>query len=382
MLTHDDLKRLAAVSGPCLTIYLPLRDEYSQVTKPATRVVAAIQEAGRLLEEKGFSPAERDEMLQPLEKVAANTAWTGRKGSLAMFRAPDVTVVNFWPDVLAPRVHFGEEFLVLPLLPGLLSNRDFWLLALSINVVRLYRGSGNGLAEVALPKGVPKSLAEAGGFDQPDHSLRGRSSAGSSVGSMKGVQFETTSAHEVKADHLHDFFKAIDRGVHAILAADPQPLILAGVTRELAIYRKINTWSPALAGGVHGSPEVFGADDLYAKASVLMSAYSARAADAALSGMEEAAGRGLLATDPAEAIEAAREGQVEELIVAPGAPGFDRREAAVNWTALATIRGAGKVSVVNALQPAAGMAAILRFRTAAPKAGGVSQSAGNDTVQQ
>jgi len=62
MLTKDDLKKLAGVCGPCLTIIEPLRDEYSQVTKPATRVVAAIQEAGRLLEEKGFSAAERDEM--------------------------------------------------------------------------------------------------------------------------------------------------------------------------------------------------------------------------------------------------------------------------------------------------------------------------------
>ena len=73
------MERLAAVSGPCLTMFEPLRDNYSQVTKPETRIVAAIQDATRLPEEKGFDAAERDEMLQPLTKVALNTDWTGEK---------------------------------------------------------------------------------------------------------------------------------------------------------------------------------------------------------------------------------------------------------------------------------------------------------------
>ena len=208
MLTHDDLKRLAAVSGPCLTIFQPLRDDYSQVTKPDTRIVAALQEAGRLLEEKGFDAVEREDMLRPLLKLESNTEWAGRTGSFVMFRSPEFTLTGFWPDTLAARVHFAEEFFVLPLLPGVLRNRDFWLLALSIKIVRLFRGSGDGLVEVALPAGVSKSLSKEG-LDRPDHSLRVRSSAGPSVGNMKGVQFSTWSARELQVDYLHDFFKVM-----------------------------------------------------------------------------------------------------------------------------------------------------------------------------
>jgi len=362
MLTHDDLKRLAAVSGPCLTIFEPLRDNYSQVTKPETRIVAAIQEAARLLEEKGFDAAEREEILRPLTKVALNTEWTGRKGSFVMFRAPGFTMTNFWPDPLASRVHFADEFLVLPLLPGLLSKRDFWLLALSIKTVRLFRGMGDGLVEVALPKGVAGSLSADEEFDQPDHSLRGRSSAGPSVGGMKGVQFGTSSAHELQADYLHDYFKSIDRGIHAILAQDPQPLLLAGVARELAIYRTVNSYSPVLSGAVHGSTEKLAAGVLYAKAAELISAYSARAADTTLVEMEEAGNRGLLVTDPAAVIEAASNGQIADLIVSPAAPGFAQREDVINLAALATIRNSGKISFLTAAQPEAGVAAILRYR--------------------
>ena len=75
---------------------------------------------------------------------------------------------------------------------------------------------------------------------------------------MKGVQFGTSSANELQADYLHDYFKAVDRGIHPIPARDPQRPILAGVTRELAIYRTVNTYSPALAGAGHGSTETLG----------------------------------------------------------------------------------------------------------------------------
>jgi hypothetical protein len=269
-----------------------------------------------------------------------------------MFRAPDFTMVHFWPEALAPRIHFGQEFLVLPLLPELLSNRDFWLLALSIRSVRLFRGGRNGLVEAPLPRGVPRSLSQNEQFDRPDHSLRDRAGAGPS------------SAHELQPNYLHDFFKAIEHGIHPILMADRQPLILAGVTRELAIYRRVNAYSPVLTGAIHGSPEALGMEALQTRAMELISAYSAMATDGTLREMDEAASHSLLVTDPAEIIEDARIGQVDELIVSAAASGFVQREDSVNWAALATIRNSGRISVLSAGQLQSGVAAILRFRSA------------------
>jgi len=368
MFNQDDLKRLSAVTGPCLTIFQPLRDTWSQVTKPETRIVAAIQEAGRLLDEKGFSAADRDEMLRPLNKIAANTDWAGRTGSFVMFRAPDFTLTSFWPDELAPRVHFAEEFLLLPLLAGFARGRDFWLLALSIKAVRLYRGTSESLTEVALPAGVPVSLAQNEEFDQPDHSLRGRSSAGPSIGGMKGVQFSTAAAHEGEPAYLHDFFKDIDRGIRPVLARDPHPLILAGVKRELALYRTVNAWAPLVEGEIQGNAESLAADVLYTKGAELLAEHAANGTEATLRDMDTAAGRGLLAEDPTDVIKAAGLGQVADLIVATTAPGFARREAFINWAALGTIRNGGKIRFVKTDRPADGVAAILRYRTEAASA--------------
>ena len=361
MLTQNDLKMLAAVAGPCLTIFHPLRNGGPHDSRPPAGIAAAIKEADELLTAKGFDPAEREDMLRPVRKIASNTAWPRTKGSLVIFRAPDCTLVDFWPEVLTPRVRVADEFLLLPLLPGIANDRNFWLLTLSMKAVRLYRGSGEGLAEVVLPQNIARSLEGSDALEEPDHSPRARSSAGPSVGSMKGVQFGTSNWSEHLPGRLHDFFKEVDREVRATLARDPQPLILAAVPRELAAYRKVNSYSPLLAGAIHGSPDVLGKDFLYEKAAQLMAAHSAMATDGTRREMEEAANRGRLISNHAAIVAAANAGQIDELVVTSSVPDLCGHEDAINWASLATIRNSGRVRFLDARQIPSGVAAILRF---------------------
>ena len=79
---------------------------------------------------------------------------------------------------------------------------------------------------VELPKGTPKTLDEALGFNQPDHELMNRSSSGPSTGAMRGVQFGTGSERETQHAHLHDFYRAVDRGVSRTSAFVPIPIDL------------------------------------------------------------------------------------------------------------------------------------------------------------
>jgi len=365
MLTVDDLKRFAAVCGRCMTIIEPLRDDYSQVARPEVRVNAAIRETDRLLAEKGWNEAEREETLRPLRKLVANTGWAGRRGSLLVFRARDFTHASFWPETLPARVHFGHQFLVLPLLPGVMRNHQFWLLALTTKAVRLYRGSRENLMEVALPHRVPRNLAEAGGGLPPeqtrtDRDLESRSDAGRSNGSMHRVRFGTMTLREGKVDHLHDFFRAIDRGIRPVLLGDRQPLILAGVTRELSLYGRVNTYSPILEQAIHGCPEHLTSSQLHDKAVELVECYSEGAPDKDLRDVEDATGRGLLAESPEDILESAELGRVDHLLLA--LPCSPSEEDALNAAALATLRHSGRISVLDSWRLPAGAAAILRFR--------------------
>jgi hypothetical protein len=362
MITPDDVKKLAKIPGSCLSLFQPLRDLFSQVTKPDTRLAGAAQRADALLADKGFDDAAREKFLRPIQRIVRNIDWSGRIGSVIVFRAPGFTKASFWPDALAPRVHLAGEFLVLPLLAGIAAPRNFWILALSINGIRLFRGGMQGLTEVELPKELPRSLAEAGGFEQPDHDLEGRSAPGASTGQTAAVRFGTSSAHETKARHLHDFFRLIDRAIQPILRQTGDPLVLAAVPRKLAIYREVNTYVPLLDEAIHGSPDALGEHRLHQTALELLAAGSVLAAEQSRHEMDTAAGKGLLLRDLTAILQAAGAGQIERLFVRANS---HADEDLVNAAALAVFRNSGSVICDESLTANEDVAAILRYRVAA-----------------
>jgi hypothetical protein len=365
MIAIDDLKSLAGIDGPCLSIFQPLRDVFSQVTKTDTRLIAAVQKADALLLDRGMDAADRERFLRPILKLARNTDWSAHNGSVVVFRAPGFTQATFWPDVLDAQVRLGNEFCILPLIAGLGAQRNFWILALSINRIRLLRGtisstSGHGVSEVELPEDLPRSLNEATGLDFPDHDLEARSAAGPSTGGMHAVRFGTGSAHETKNRHLHDFFKMIDRAIHPILTrSGHDPLILAAVPRELAIYREINTYPALLDEDIHGSGDALDDDRLHKAALLLVEAGCARTDEQSKLEMEAAAGRGLLLTDLAAIRSAAGHGQVERLLVEANVLAHGSIDTdLLNAAALEVVRNSGTI-VCSAHT---GVNAILRYR--------------------
>ena len=367
MLAIEDLKNLATIPGPCLTIFEPVRDTVLQVTKAATRLVAAAQEADELLAKKGLSDEDRENFLAPIRKFATNTDWTGRNGSVALFRAPGFTKATFWTDVLEPRIVLDDQFLILPLLTGMAAERNYWVLALSINRIHLFRGIGAEFTEYDLPADLPRSLADFMGFDKPDHDLEGRSAKGPSSGAGFGVHFGTTSVPESEAAHLHDYFKAINRAVLPILGRDGgDPLVLAAVPRELSLYRAANTYAPLVEDAVHGNADALGFERIHKDALALIAAHTLRRTEQWQRELDAAAGRKLLLTDLAEIAKAAGYGQIGRFYfnreLAASKTAQLETHALVNRIALTVLHNSGVVVSCEGNIPEGGAAAILRYR--------------------
>jgi hypothetical protein len=90
----------------------------------------------------------------------------------------------------------------------------------------------------------------------------------------------------------------VDRGVRPLLQSSLDPLILAGVTREVRIYEKINTYPRLMKELIHGSPGALGRPKLF-EAAVRIAIPGFEKTPAQLGEkLEAAAGRGLLLTDP------------------------------------------------------------------------------------
>jgi len=367
MIQYFDLKELAGIHGLCLTIIEPVRAHLSPDPGPEARILRAARAGDKLLEEKGYDESSRKEYLRPILKVARNTRWSGHTGSFAIFRAPGFTASGFWPEAIEPESRLADEFFILPLLHPPVPS--FWLLALSINRVRLFHGARGMLSEVQLDRSVPDNLRDAGGFDAPEGDLEGRSACGGSTGNMHAVRFGTGTENEARNRHLRDFFKQIDRGIRPLVAPEGEQLILVGVARELAIYREANSYAFLNAKAIEGSPDAMTWQKLHAQALDIMLAHMAENAGRLGQEIDSAAGRGLLLSNPAAILEAARDGRVENLFINEAALKSDRLEAdLINSAAVAVIHNSGTaICAGGILKEPEIAAATLRYRYAVPE---------------
>ena len=252
----EGIQELVQPPGPCVTVLLaPYRP--GEQAKPRAGVIKNyLKDAARMLAQRQVPASIRADLLDPIEHLSEDPElFEGSHWGRAIFRSPGV-FQQF--ELLGPvqgMITVGGYFAIRPILADLLMPREFYVLKLSKKNVGLMKCSGLKGESVSLPKGVPETLDEATSFEPPDHDLENRSSAGSSIGSMRSVRFGTGAGRETQQVYLSDFYKAVDRGIREVLKTGDVPLVLAGVDEDKALYRTNNRYPNLLAQSIPGSPE-------------------------------------------------------------------------------------------------------------------------------
>ncbi len=270
-----DLKAMLASDGPCLSVYMAL-------TSPKVNALEW-KERLRTLEPKVAQHGSKArELLGTISNWDAISRGEEPKGkSVAVFRSADVFRVAWVEEPVKSRAVIGPHFYIRPLLPELTRDKTFYILALSQKDVRLLRCTSKSSEEASLPASIATSYDAYMNTAKPDHMSDNRSSPGPSVGSSKGVMFTTSSEREDKGEYLAHFYRQIDRGVNEALRGKTDPVVLAGVEYELALYRLHNTY-PHLAGeSVQGAPNGLKAGEMHARAiDALLRCYEKKVDDA------------------------------------------------------------------------------------------------------
>jgi Bacterial archaeo-eukaryotic release factor family 3 len=311
LLNIDDLKLLSQHTGPCITISIPA---YQPGTGGGTRhahlrnlTQIAADQLGHL-----NRPGVTDDLETALELLAA-TLDNGHGGpGVTLFCAPGFTAAYETPGVRADVVTVGDHFNLLPLVAAAQTPRRFFILGISKNKLRLFHYSDGSADELALPAGVPLSLEAAGAFDEPEHTMNTHSPAGPSVGGLRGVRFASSGDQDSNAVYLRHFFELADRGLKEMLHGEP--LFLAGVREELALYRKTAKYPHIFESECHGNAEHSSLDQVAKHAAAGALREYRLAADRALVALPEI--RDKLAGDPGAVLKAATEGRVRQIFVA------------------------------------------------------------------
>jgi hypothetical protein len=316
ILNREDMAELAAGRpGPCVSIYLPTHRILTQTAEDQLRLKNLLTEARNRLGELGLRHSEVATLLAPGSELLDHpNFWRFQQDGLALFLAAGLARFYRLPMAFPELCVVADAFHLKPMLPAMSFDQHFYVLALSKNGIRLLAGDRYGISPVELDN-VPKNLADALFYDEPERHLQFHQSAFAGRGRTAAIFHGHGGGKDTARVDLLEYFRQIDAGLHEAIGADRAPLVLAGVDYQVAAYREITSHPVVAAETIKGSPDALRDHDLHERAwsivAPLFEGESTRAAEL----VAERAGTGGASTDLVEVVRAAHAGRVASLFV-------------------------------------------------------------------
>jgi hypothetical protein len=244
VITNQEFKELARFSGPhSVSIYLPT-GRAGQEEKSRIRAKNAVLLATRKLTKKyGLRSSQADQFLQPAIDLFSNQDfWQDQSDGLALFVGDGHFSFYTCPIDFRSQVYVQDSFYLRPLIP--LVNEppaQFYLLTLSRDDIRFFEATEYSITELELGEEVPSSLEDALRVDDRSRGLTSAGAPGKKAGS-NAVFFGRDADHDRKNEELKVYFDRINKGVTNLLCDDKAPLVLAGVSELIPIYREANSY--------------------------------------------------------------------------------------------------------------------------------------------
>jgi Bacterial archaeo-eukaryotic release factor family 3 len=317
LLSGQELEQLIGKpGGPCVSIFLPTHRAGAETRQDPIRLKNLIGEARDLLLAKGLRAAEADVILAPARDLLGDGVfWRHQGDGLAVFLSRETFHHYRLPLRFEELMVVADRYHVKPMLPLLTGDGRFYVLALSLNGVRLLRATRRGTGEVELP-GVPGNLADALRHRDPEKQLQFHTGTSGRGDGGRPAVFHGHASEEDPKEHALRYFRQVDRGVAELLKGQRSPLLLAGVGYLLPIYREANTYPYLEEEGLTGNPEGLSDEELHERAWEIVQSRFSKTRREATTHYEQLAGTGRTSTDLGEIVPAAYFGRVDILFVA------------------------------------------------------------------
>ena len=231
----------SAQGQPSLTITLPTHRTAPENLQDPIRLKNLITEAAsRLTDELG--KREAGPLLDRLETLVAEIDYRYTLDGLALFVNDAVAQTFMLPFTLPERVVVDQSFATRDLLFAMNRTPLYWVLVLSEQPTRLYRGASEMLVEVT-----------EGAFPLTH---------GGPGGEMGLPNDPAINSSQYRDEHHRIFFRAVDEALKPIIAGEPLPLAVVGVDRYLAFFREVSAHAKQITATLAGSHDKTSAHDL------------------------------------------------------------------------------------------------------------------------
>lgn len=321
ILNPADLKSLIAQEGKwCVSMYMPTHRLGQEQQQDPIRLKNLLAEAETRLLASGIRRPKVQKLMEPAEQLLWNrNFWRHRADGLAVFLSNDFSSTFRLPSDFEELLVIANKFHIKPLLPLLGRVGTFYILALSLNNVRLFRATPDTIGEIVL--NFPTSMEKALWADEPQRFLNLHSGSISTSESKGGAAiFHGHNPADEDKTNILRFFHIVDEGLDALIEDKTIPIVLAGVDYLLPIYRRASSYHNILEEGVIGNPDREDTKDLHEESWNIAKPLFEESQKKAFEKFEmlSAQRSDLASTDVSTAVKAARFGQVETLFIPLG----------------------------------------------------------------
>ncbi|RJP65897.1 MAG: hypothetical protein C4532_16855 [Candidatus Abyssobacteria bacterium SURF_17] len=317
-------KLLEMRDGLRVSLFMPAERMSSESRQNPVRFKNLIREAGEKLIAHGLRTPEAKEFLKRADSLLKDSKfWQYQSDGLAVFLSDDMFRSFRLPIPFPELVIVGQRFYVKPLLPLLSNDGRFYVLAISLNEVRLMECTRYHATEVDVVN-MPKSLAEAMKYDDPQKQLQFHTGAAAGGGKRPAMFHGHGVGTDDRKDKILEYFRQVDRGLQGTLNTDNAPLVLACVDYLFPIYKEANTFPHLVDKEISGNPEGARAEELQEKAWKIVEPLFLKVQDEAAAEYKRLAGNARATKTIEEIIPAAYQGRIGSLFVALGSQMWGR----------------------------------------------------------
>lgn len=327
MPTNHHLLELAEEEGPWVTITMPLEGGGPLAKGDPIRYRNLLRTLDDAFDARAIDPALRARMMEPLRALAdRHDIFNAGARGLVVFANSSRTEHWHIPVPIEEEARVDERPYLEPLIPIVTDPIHFYVIALSMQELRLLECSRFVFRRLPLPPGTPTRLEEAAGWE-----IRQPTTRFIRYGNRSSFPGHGVVDDDLQPD-LEKYVRDIDQGLWQAIVHKESPVVLMASEQLESLFRSHTRLPNLLEPTLRGSADHTSDEELHAKALPLAEAHFEAELDEAKKRFHDRLGTGLATSQIAEVVVAAADGRVDTLFIREGAdvPGrFDEESRTV-----------------------------------------------------
>ncbi len=273
---------------PCVSIILPTYRTAPDNQKNAIRIKKLVREAGDKLEQELGKKDARD-LIDKIQKLAAQVDISRTLDGLALFVSKEVSQMVDIPFRVRERLIIDKTFATRDLIMGVNRATHYYILDLSLFRARL----------ISCFRDQAVEITENGFPVQSEFPM---------------LELNPSDFSREKEKQIKEFFNKVDKIFLNHYHVDPTLLVLAGVQKNLALYREVADVKDIIFGQLEGNYEAVSAHDLGKKAWEVVREKTKKERHSALNDLQKAISARRLASGISDVWRLANEGRISTLV--------------------------------------------------------------------